>query len=306
MEGRAAEPDPPHLCLYYFIGRANPPHEGHILTLTEMLTKVKQQQTEGNYSRAMIILGSGPKKNGKIQQTSDNPITHELKEAFIRYKLTQLFGDIDIDSLCDIKMMDHPFKDVGDFVLQQMEINPISQCASIQLYQYAGNKGDDGDKLYPSLLAGRETAIKKMKDLIELQELDELLPVVIGTEAIEPTKVSLGKGAPEQSMSATQIRESVYNDMFAKREGWTDQFRPFYGTFVDDIYTEIASKTDEYHGKMVIKAERAAATRKRTFEKAQESPSPQKKKTPRTPTSPLKKGGKRKTLKRSRIFYKRG
>jgi hypothetical protein len=57
--------------LYYFIGRLNPPHSGHIAALTKLVKTANQ-----NHSIPLILLGSGPKG----VKTLDNPISFQLKK----------------------------------------------------------------------------------------------------------------------------------------------------------------------------------------------------------------------------------
>jgi nicotinic acid mononucleotide adenylyltransferase len=59
---------------FYFIGRLNPPHNGHIKALETLVEMAKREN-----SVALILLGSGPKR----ERTLDNPITFELKKQFI-------------------------------------------------------------------------------------------------------------------------------------------------------------------------------------------------------------------------------
>ena len=67
------------MTIYYFIGRVNPPHQGHIHTMQNMINDANANGTIG-----IILLGSGD-YGGEISMA--NPITHGLKEDFLRRTL---------------------------------------------------------------------------------------------------------------------------------------------------------------------------------------------------------------------------
>lgn len=64
-----------HLYLSYFIGRLNPPHNGHIQALIALINEAKRHEP---FIPPLILLGSGPKG----LQTLDNPIPFDLKKNF--------------------------------------------------------------------------------------------------------------------------------------------------------------------------------------------------------------------------------
>ena len=111
----AEDPIQPQLCLYYFIGRLNPPHEGHILALAEMLNAVKEQQKRGNRAKALILLGNGPRNKTKGFGSSDNPIHFDLKERIVRAQLTKMFNSPQIQK----QIMDTVLYKLNDYKRQQ-------------------------------------------------------------------------------------------------------------------------------------------------------------------------------------------
>ena len=81
---------------YYFIGRLNPPHEGHIEALLNVISNAIV-----NRGIAIILLGSGP--NGG-ERTSKDPLDFGLKSEFVISKLKDKLKD----RLKDILKVDYP------------------------------------------------------------------------------------------------------------------------------------------------------------------------------------------------------
>ena len=106
--GQAAESQPRVIKLFYFIGRCNPPHDGHIYTLAEMIRTVMKENDDGNYSKACIILGDGPYHLPGERLPSD-PIEHALKERVIIDKLTTELGlrEDELQMFCEIRMKEN-------------------------------------------------------------------------------------------------------------------------------------------------------------------------------------------------------
>ena len=90
--------------IYFFIGRTNPPHLGHINVLIETIRL--SHGSQHNKYPALFLLGDGP---GGIR-TRDNPVEHELKKQFIVEKLR-----------------DEGFTENVDFVIERMEQPPNLQ-----------------------------------------------------------------------------------------------------------------------------------------------------------------------------------
>ena len=73
------ENDKNTLYFSYFIGRCNPPHEGHFHMIQETISAA---QTNGG--KALILLGSGPKaKSGEDRRTEKDPLPFLLKKMII-------------------------------------------------------------------------------------------------------------------------------------------------------------------------------------------------------------------------------
>jgi len=56
--------------VYYFIGRLNPPHQGHITALMELIKRAILDNLDNPNYKIIILLGSGPKKLRSL----DNPL----------------------------------------------------------------------------------------------------------------------------------------------------------------------------------------------------------------------------------------
>lgn len=119
----------PELKVYYFIGRLNPPHQGHIAALIQMI-----ERANADNSVALIILGSGPKR----ERTMDNPIPYETKEAFLRYILPRGLR-------YEIRQMTTGLADVE--LWYQSILSHIKPPSCVEFIRFAGDKGDNATKL---------------------------------------------------------------------------------------------------------------------------------------------------------------
>jgi len=208
------------LFLSYFIGRCNPPHNGHIFALTRLLNDVLSEKRKGTKAKALILLGSGPKK----QRTGDNPITFDLKSRFIKYKLKQELGitDAQLDSICRIKLMDNAFTDVPRYVREEIEGKDIDSISSIRITHYAGDKDGDASKL---------AGVGERSEATAIDLTDGSTPVTRVTESLAP----MANGT--EVMSATKVRKDTYAS--TNIEQWPSQYGEFYGEFSEEMYREI-------------------------------------------------------------------
>jgi len=208
------------LFLSYFIGRCNPPHDGHIFALTRLLNDVIIEQSKGAEAKALILLGSGPKK----QRTEDNPIPFDLKSRFIKYKLKQelRITDAELDSICQIQEMNNAFTDVPRFVREQIKGKDIDSISSIKITHYAGNKDGDASKLAGVGARSEATAIDLTNSVTSVTiDTEPLAPMVSGKEV----------------MSATKVRKDAYKSL--TKEQWFSKYGEFYGEFSEEMYREI-------------------------------------------------------------------
>jgi nicotinamide mononucleotide adenylyltransferase len=195
---------------FYFIGRLNPPHNGHIKALEQL---VRMANTQG--SIPLILLGSGPRG----ERTMDNPITFETKEAFIRSVLQGEYI---------IKKMDNPAKNVSDYIREGLEESgdTLQNIDEITIKHIAGGKDEDATKLSFALKSAEKTA----------RELVPGATIEAGVETIDAASTDSG-----EAMSATKVRKDAYRTVLdgSGFDGWPEQYKQFYGPNAEQIYNEI-------------------------------------------------------------------
>ena len=215
---------------FYFIGRLNPPHAGHIAALQETIDIAKE-----NNSKALILLGSGPTfKDGRDRRTMDDPITFETKKAFV---VSQIRGVEGTDYI--IKEMINAFKDVPKYIAEELEKTlTLDNIQKISINHIAGGKDADATKLKPILGYATTSAQSKIP----------------GAQIVTDTVVS--GPLPSGYMSATNTRKAVFtayklytelpkNPSQTKTavelayEQWPQKYKDFYGPKSEQIFTEI-------------------------------------------------------------------
>lgn len=210
----------PTMTFMYFIGRLNPPHDGHISALVALIEAAKEKG-----AIPLILLGSGP--NGGAR-TMDNPITFQNKYDFITAKLASeksFRADIDYK----IKEMTNPVKDVAEFVIEGLDQASVKP-ENVDISQFAGEKGDDTTKLKVVATAASKTASKKIPSA-----------VVTGGVVAIPAKASSAAGG--DPMSATRVRTDAYQTLITnsvyKKANWLEDYGEFYGENAEPIYDAI-------------------------------------------------------------------
>lgn len=206
----------PTMTFMYFIGRLNPPHNGHIRALVSLIEAAKEKG-----SVPLILLGSGPGK----ARTMDNPIDFETKKQFIVDKLASEYGfEENTDYI--IKEMTNPAANVAEYVYKGLETSG-TDLTKIEITHVAGDKGDDAEKLMFALNAAVKAAERAMPNV----------PVSKNVAAI--TAVAASNAGP--AMSATIVRKDAYRSLIdgSGFEGWLDKYGEFYGTNAEAIYKAI-------------------------------------------------------------------
>ena len=213
---------------YFFLGRATPPHSGHISVIMETIHLARAGRT-----CALILLGDGP--HGGLR-TSSNPIEHDTKAEFIRHKLRMLRCEEPRDYV--ILKKDSPNHQVVDFVRGRIP----DHVTQISISQVAGDKDDDATKLGWI----RDKSIKQLKTEFPLITVEDggvvsVRPVPEGTAEQEKAM-----SATEKAMSATFVREtavacydSAGNNMDTAFTEWLKAL-PFYS---EDEPSRILSRT---------------------------------------------------------------
>lgn len=194
----------PHLKIYYFIGRLNPPHEGHIAALTQMI-----EEANANNSVALILLGSGPFEG---ERTMDNPIPYDLKVDFLRYKLPHLHYVI------------QPMTQSADDVTlwYQTILSHIKPPLSVEFIRYAGDKdGNVGKSKY----------------------VDDTLLNRFPTSKAYATPVNAKMANATIAHSATSIRKFAYGTYLKNGTSgfaaFDAKYKPLYGEFTKKMYDAI-------------------------------------------------------------------
>jgi nicotinamide mononucleotide adenylyltransferase len=235
----------PDLKIYYFIGRLNPPHEGHIEALIQMI-----KEANANNSVALILLGSGPFEG---ERTMDNPIPYESKVAFLKYKLAILNPGLKYE----IRKMSDPVNDVS--LWYQSILSHIKPPLSVEFIRYAGNK--DGNleksnymektlpKRFPTAKA-RGLAVKaKTVNATNAETVNAKNVNATNAETVNAKMVNAKNAETvnaKTAYSASAIREFAYTQYLSGLQDRTDGFASFdekykklYGDFTRQMYNEI-------------------------------------------------------------------
>jgi nicotinamide mononucleotide adenylyltransferase len=201
----------PHLKIYYFIGRLNPPHDGHIEALITMIT-----EANANNSVALILLGSGPFEG---ERTMDNPIPYESKVDFLRYILPKHLQ-------CEIRQMSTPADDVS--LWYQTILSHIKPPLSVEFIRYAGDK--DGNLKKSNYM---ETALLRKFPTAK-------------AHGVAVTAKPVNEKNKKIVYSASAVREFAYTQYLSGLQDGTDGFANFdkeykklYGDFTRQMYDEI-------------------------------------------------------------------
>lgn len=208
-----------NLYLSYFIGRLNPPHNGHIQALIALINEAKKHQL---YIPPLILLGSGPKG----LQTLANPIPYELKKEFIMYKLSE-FGINPRDYM--IMNMTNPASNVRSYISSHLSGDRDISIDKVEIVHVAGDKDDDTGKLAFALNAAKDEARKILVN-IPVDTRVNSIPAITTTDQ-------------ESEMSATQVRKDAYKTLLVPKtftkEDWLNKYKNFYREFSLRIYDAI-------------------------------------------------------------------
>jgi len=197
----------PHLKIYYFIGRLNPPHEGHVMALIQMI-----ETANADGSVPLILIGSGPKG----LRTMDNPVTFETKTEFLKYRLPPHLKYA-------VRPLKNPLEEVTSWY---HDVLPhVNEPQKVSFIRFAGDKGDNATKFK------------------HLDNRFEKLHAAANSRTV-PIKPVMATASKE--MSATIVRKTAYTCLLNEMKGLGDgvsmfrqQYGKFYGDFCEHIYTEI-------------------------------------------------------------------
>lgn len=220
---------------FYFIGRLNPPHNGHLKAL-EILVKM----ANGEGSEPLILLGSGPGS----ERNMDNPISFEFKEHFISRVLKEKLPGLRFK----IEKMTNPARNVSEYIRDGLNEN-LDKIQHIEIKHIAGGKDEDTTKLLFALKSAEKTAR-------EIASGAEIITTV------EPIEAEIVEG--ETPMSATKVRKDAYKALILQLNGqgngfdiWREKYGKFYGVDSEEMYNQIlyplVSKTREEQLEMIEK-----------------------------------------------------
>ena len=195
------------LKIFFFIGRLNPPHPGHIHALIQMI-----ETANANNSVALILLGSGPKG----ERTLDNPVTFETKQEFLQFILP---GHLQYT----VRKLTNPLGDVSQWY--ENVLSHIKYPSDVEFIRFAGDKGDNATK-FGSFMDDRFRTLHE-----RARSTTVAIPSVM---------------ADNTEMSATIVRRDAYRAFVQGKDRgmdgfviFRDQYRGFYQGFCEQIYREI-------------------------------------------------------------------
>lgn len=229
-EGKIEEE--PELKIYYFIGRLNPPHNGHIEGLRQLI------QASGDNGKVLILLGSGPKGI----KTMNDPIDFELKQHIIIEKLKPYFEPDFIDKKIrngDIQILEMDTAAAQIASASEKMIEPLHKTVTIT--RFSGDKDGDVEKLkYVD-----NSAVQRIQGQHENMEVSSTVV------SVPPISAS----ASGTEMSATAVRKDAYQayledrnqklDRDRGRENFYSKYNDFYGDNVRNIYEAIIAPAKE-------------------------------------------------------------
>ena len=190
---------------YYFVGRLNPPHNGHITGLIQVILKALN-----NNGIAILLFGEGP---GGGKRTLNDPLDFNLKSSFVKNKLilelqklkdegTEILQEIEIPYLftsgrVKILPMSKPVDQIRKIIREDLDdLYDLYREIIINVTRTSGTKDDDIKKL-----AWMEKALK----LGLIKPDGSIAPIntyVIGINPVE-------KEDSDTAMSATQVRKDA-------------------------------------------------------------------------------------------------
>jgi hypothetical protein len=210
----------------FYIGRLNPPHLYHLLSLFTAIFIARQHGT-----KALFILGSGRAKAKRFSDPDpkiENPLPDELKWEFITNKLNEFDFVRDIDY--EIVKLRYPNSQLAEFIVREVGSKPVQDLTIVQI---------GGDKPEPISKGRLVLDVDKFLDYNGLFILPDL-PATYKQAVIESgeslIRVIDNKGHPiEGVMSASLLRKTACNCLILNKLDkdkafriWAQLFTPMY------------------------------------------------------------------------------
>jgi hypothetical protein len=289
-------PSVKELYFSYFIGRCNPPHQGHFHMINAAITAARE-----NSGKALILLGSGPKAKVETdRRTEKDPLIFKLKKEIIEKNIYCVNDksvkdenqkqELELESVIleepnyEIVEMTNPTDQVIEFVETELQsqltqlINDDDDTSLIKItvHHFAGAKENDATKL-EFVRRALENKIKEEYNNVDIET--------------EPVTFCLDSQDNNIPMSATLIRKDAYDN---NKDKFENTHKDIYGDYAGIVYDAIIE--GKRIGEETLKKYTDSKTRKKTVCKSQSF----KMKKDCTPNKQIvkKKGGKRKTNKR--------
>lgn len=282
MSSEKKEPSVKELYFSYFIGRCNPPHQGHFHMINEAITAARE-----NSGKALIFLGSGPKAkfgdDKADRRTEQNPLTFDLKKEIIekniycvKDKKLELESVILEEPNYEIVEMTNPTTQVIEFVETELKTYDVNTSFKITVEHFCGEKElEDKNKMrfYEAI------------QTILTENITSDYNIVAIEKEIKKGNVPNEDGV---SMSATEIRETA--NLIDNYEPFQNLYSCLYGEDTKKVYEAIIE--GKQIGDKIFKDYTDSKTRKKTVCKSEGD------KIKKCFSKLTKKGGKRKTNKR--------
>ena len=278
----------------YFIGRCNPPHQGHFHMINGSILAANEKG-----GKALILLGSGPKaKSGNktdSRRTEKDPLTFDLKKEIIEKNITNCEDKVEEkDEEKDAGKNDgnsqvSPYEVVFQLVEMTNPTTQVIEFVETELKTYSDNTPF---KITVEHFCGeKELADKnKMRFYEAIQTiLTENITSDYNIVAIE-TKIRKGNvpNGDGESMSATEIRTTA----FSSENDFDYYYSCLYGKDTKRVYDAI--KEGKQIGDDIFKKYTDSKTRKKRVCRSTGSRASACNTKPNSPNT----GGKRKTNKR--------
>jgi hypothetical protein len=187
-----------------FLGRLNPPHKFHLISLITTILIAR-----ANGTKALFLFGNGDGPD------FDDPLTFDLKRDFIVNKLSEFGFDVDIDYAIDIQSRYFPY--IVNFIKQEYK----AQGGEVRLFHIGGDKPE---------LRGSKLSL----DVDKLEMPDSIVTATRETRKINCIKVVIPSQTDPGSevISASLVRKTVCqyvrDDPSNAFTQWQSRFAPMY------------------------------------------------------------------------------
>ena len=226
----------------FYIGRLNPPHLFHLLSLFTAIFIARQYGT-----KALFILGCGRAKAKRVSDPNpiiENPLPYELKWEFITRKLRE-FGFV-AGTDYEIVKLGYPNDQLKEFIVREVGSKIVSELTIVHI---------GGDKPEPKSKGEFVLDVDKFLDesgSFTLRDLPATYKQAVIESGESGVRVIDDKGnSKEGIMSASLLRKTACNCLKFKGDPdkafniWFQLFTPMYrnDTLSRDVFDRISVVT---------------------------------------------------------------